>query len=132
MGKYIIAAGFGVAVLVCAPGARAEVSDNNTAVTTKTAPAAKHVSVYNPAVSFARFTKEMALTPEQQKQIKPILDELEIKLLPFKKLTFQRRGQRGAPVVKEYYQKIRERLLTEQLERFNDMVARGEITSFMR
>jgi len=128
MKKFITAVGLGVAVLVCTPGARAEASDNSTATATKAAPTVKHVSVYNPAVKFGQFTKDLSLSPDQQKEIQPILDELEQKLLPLRKLTLQRRGQRGAPIVAEYYQKIRDRLLTEQLEKFNDMVDKGQIT----
>ena len=107
-------------------------SEKTPAGTTIAAPAAKSFSVYNPAAKFEQFSKDLALTPEQQTEIKPILDDLEKQLLPFKKLTFQRKGQAGAPVVKEYYQKIRERLESEQLEKFNDMVAMGEITPFTR
>lgn len=130
MKKYVIAGGLCVAVLVCASGARAEVPDKNGAVPIITA--AKPHRVYNPAVNFSRFIKDLALTPEQQKKIKPLLEDLEKQLLPLNKLTFQRKGQRGAPIVKEYYQKVGECLETEQLEKFNDMVAKGEITPFTR
>lgn len=132
MRKYVIAIGLGVAVFLCTSGARAKVSNDNAAGTTKTAPAAKSFRVYNPAVNFEQFTKDLALAPKQQKEIKPILDDLEKQLLPLKKLTIQRKGQRGAPVVEEYYQKIRERLDAGQLEKFNAMVVRGEITPFTR
>jgi hypothetical protein len=132
MRKFVIAVGLGVAVIVCAQVARAEAPDENASAAKKTTRAAKPHKVYNPGVKFEQFSKDLALTKAQQEQIKPILDELENKLLPLRRLTLQRLGQRGAPIVKEDYQKIREYLNTEQLDKFNKMVDKGEITPFTR
>jgi hypothetical protein len=132
MRKFVIAASLGFVVIACTSGARAEVSDENAADITKTAHAGKSFRVYNPAVNFEQFTKDLTLTSVQQKEIKPILEDLEKQLLPFQKLSLQRKGKRGAPVVEEYYQKIRELLESEQLAIFNDKVSSGEITPFTR
>jgi hypothetical protein len=132
MRKYVITACFGVAVILFSQGARAGTPDEIGAGSAKTATVAKPFKVYNPSVKFGQFSKDLELSAAQQKEIKPILNELDNKLLPFKKLTLQRRGKRGAPIVSEYYQKIRNKLDAGQLTKFNDMVAQGEITPFLQ
>lgn len=132
MKRTIMAVGLGIMVFGAAYGANAaEVSVISKPEPTKAAPVVRESS-YDPNLDFNRFTKDLTLTDEQQASIKPILTELEKELLPLKKLTFQRLGTRGAPIVQKYYDQIREQLKSEQRDIFNDLTGKGIITPFVR
>ncbi len=132
MKRFIITISLGIVVLGFASGSRAEVSsESNPVKTAKAAPVVRQAP-YDPHADFGRFAKDLTLTKEQQEGIKPLLEKLDKELLPLRKLTYQRLGQRGAPIVRNYYQKIRESLETEQVGKFNEMVDKGMITPFIR
>jgi hypothetical protein len=132
MKKLIVMVCLGVIALGVAFEARAEATqkpaDSKAGKATKVA----RRKSYDPNIDFGLFTKDLTLTKEQQKSIKPILAELDKELLPLRKLTYQRLGQKGAPIVKTYYDQIRAQLKPEQLTVFEDLVGKGIITPFVR
>lgn len=126
MRKFIVAASLGFVVIGFASGSRAE-PEQPTKATTMV-----RQSPYDPHADFDRFTRDLTLTKEQQASIKPILADLEKELLPLRKLTYQRLGQRGGPIVQKYYGQLKEQLKPEQLEIFDDFTSKGVITPFVR
>jgi hypothetical protein len=130
--RYFNVAFIGISIILASTLSLAEVNDQKKDAPSKTIPAAKPLKVYNPSINFDQFSKDLDLNQSQQRDIRPLLDDLEQRLQPLQKLTLQRRGKRGAPIVAEQYQRIREKLDSDQLAKFNRMVERGEITPFVK
>jgi Spy/CpxP family protein refolding chaperone len=130
--RYIIALAIGLCATLASTWSLADEANQKYETQTKKSPTVKPLTVYNPSTNFEQFSKDLDLTPSQQQEIRPLLDDLEQRLQPLQKLTLQRRGKRGAPIVAEQYQRIREKLDSDQLMNFNKMVDRGEITPFVK
>lgn len=97
-----------------------------------TTPATSLKRPYNPAIEFDRFVKDLQLNQVQKASIKSILDDLEMQLLPFKNLDFQRRGRLGAKPIQAHYQQIKDLLSAEQISIFDEMVNKGRIASILQ
>jgi Spy/CpxP family protein refolding chaperone len=130
--RYIIALAIGLCATLASSWSLADETNQKYETQTKKSPTVKPFKVYNPSANFEQFSKDLDLTPSQQQEIRPLLDDLEQRLQPLQKLTLQRRGKRGAPIVAEQYQRIREKLDSDQLVKFNKMADRGEITPFVQ
>lgn len=93
---------------------------------------AKRTYPYNPFAQFNRLSEDLSLTKEQQDRILPVLEELEKELQPLKNLGLDKQGKRGSKFVQKRYGEVRDHLQPEQVEKFNDLVKKGMITSFTR